>query len=194
MTEKKPAPENSGPDTSTHDKLSDDDSRLFRAAVGEIRQLRQNKIEPETKKPGPVPTKTLEEQQQVLKDMLSDEYEPPETNASDYLLFVRPGLQHKTVRKLKRGQFTIEAELDLHGMTVSIAREQLSLFLADCKHNRWRCIRIIHGKGRGSRADGPVLKDRVNRWLPQRQDVLAFCSAIPAHGGTGAVYVLLKSR
>ncbi len=194
MNEKKPAQENSGSQAAQQDSLSDDDSQLFRSAVGQIRQLRHNKVEPATIKPKPLPAKTLEERQQVIKDMLSDEYEPPETNASDYLLFVRPGLQHKTVRKLKRGQFTVEAELDLHGMTVSMARQQLALFLADCKTNHRRCIRIIHGKGRGSRAQGPILKDRVNRWLPLRQEVLAFCSTIPAHGGTGAVYVLLKTR
>ena len=165
---------------------------MFRETVGDIHRLHHKKTDSEKDKPAPTAKKTIEDQQQVLKDMLSDEYEPIETNASDYLFFSRPGLQTKVLRKLKRGQFSVLAELDMHGMTVNIAREQLTRFLADCINDNLKCVRIIHGKGQRSESKGAILKEKVNHWLPQRDEVLAFCSAIPAHGGTGAIYVLLK--
>ncbi len=171
---------------------TDEDSQLFRETVGDVDRLHHRKTDSEKDKPAPIAKKTNEDQQQVLKDMLSDEYEPVEANASDYLFFSRPGLQTKVLRKLKRGQFSVLAELDMHGMTVNIAREQLIKFLTDCINDNLKCVRIIHGKGRRSESKGAILKDKVNHWLPQRDEVLAFCSAIPAHGGTGAVYVLLK--
>jgi DNA-nicking Smr family endonuclease len=86
----------------------------------------------------------------------------------------------------------VAAELDLHGMTSELARSALREFMAECRRRDHRCVRIIHGKGRGSSNRGPVLKGKVNRWLRQRDDVLAFCSARPVDGGTGALYVLLR--
>ena len=173
-----------------------DDSALFLDAMQDVQPLKQNqnRITPEREKKPPIPHKTIEDEQQVLVDMLSDEYEPLESNASDQLYFARPGIQHSVMRKLKRGQFSIAAELDMHGMTVEIARRELIAFLEECQDYNARCVRIIHGKGRGSDGKGAVLKQRVDHWLPQRKDVLAYCSTIPAHGGTGAVYVLLKTR
>lgn len=172
----------------------DEDTKLFREQVGEVRPLDQTVIEPRRPRPRPVPRKRLEDQQQVLQDMLSDTFEPADVETGEELLFFRPGLQHGLIRKLRRGQFSVRAELDLHGMTVATAREALTQFLSNCRDDNQRCVRIIHGKGNGSSHRGPVLKNMVNRWLQQRDEVLGFCSALPAHGGTGAVYVLLKRR
>jgi len=110
----------------------------------------------------------------------------------DELLFSRSGLQHKVLRKLRRGQYAIGAELDLHGCTVVEARNLLVAFLNSCRHEQIRCVRIIHGKGNRSLQRQPILKGKVNYWLQQRDEVLAFCSARPVDGGAGAIYVLLK--
>jgi DNA-nicking Smr family endonuclease len=126
--------------------------------------------------------------------MLSDSLDPAEVETGEELLFARPGLQHGVLRKLRRGQYSHGAELDLHGMTVVIARQALALFLSECQHDGIRNVRIIHGKGNGSLRQQPILKSKVNHWLRQRNEVLAFCSARPIDGGTGALYVLLRSR
>lgn len=107
-------------------------------------------------------------------------------------LFVRPVLQHKHLRRLRRGQIPIEAEADLHGMRTREAEKVLASFLRECRDEGLRCVRVIHGKGRGSRGGQAVLKWEVDRWLRRDEGVMAFSSAQPRDGGTGAVYVLLK--
>ncbi len=181
-------------DNNSNDDTSDNESNLFRESMGDIKRYRHQKADSSKEKPAPIPQKTLDDEKQVLIDMFSDEFSPEEKSAGDSLLFIRPGLQHSVVRKLKRGQFRIEAELDLHGLTINAARLQLSQFLNDCAEQGIRCILIIHGKGKRSGGQGPVLKQKVNHWLPQRDDIMAYCSTIPAHGGTGAIYVLLKRK
>ncbi|MDX1434332.1 MAG: Smr/MutS family protein, partial [Gammaproteobacteria bacterium] len=115
---------------------------------------------------------------------------PQERDASQ--LFVRPGLQHKHLRKLRRGRLEIEAEADLHGMRARQADGVLHAFLDECRRRRLRCVRVIHGKGRGSHGGQAVLKWEVDRWLRQHDAVMAFCTAQPRDGGTGALYVLLR--
>lgn len=173
-------------------KPPSDDTELFRSHVGEVRRLKNVRTEPRPRRPAPVPRQTLADEQQVLNDLFSDEYHPAEHETGEELQFARPGLQHKTLRKLRSGHFRVGAELDLHGMTVPTARHALAQFLQQCRDDDRRCVRIVHGKGNGSRNRGPVLKTMVNRWLRQRDEILAFCSTPPHDGGTGAVYVLLK--
>ena len=107
-------------------------------------------------------------------------------------LYVRAGLQKKHIRRLRRGQIPIEAEADLHGMRIREAQTLLADFLRECRNEGARCVRVIHGKGLGSRGGHAVLKWEVDRWLRQHDGVMAFCTAQPRDGGTGAVYVLLK--
>jgi DNA-nicking Smr family endonuclease len=102
-------------------------------------------------------------------------------------------VRDRTLRQLKRGSFAIEAEVDLHGQSQSSARDELARFLDDCRRAGRRCVRIIHGKGYRSGARGPILKSAVNDWLRRDMDVMAFVSARPIDGGTGAVYVLLRA-
>jgi DNA-nicking Smr family endonuclease len=102
-------------------------------------------------------------------------------------------LQDTVWRRLRRGAYRIGAELDLHGLNRERARLAVQEFLADCQERNLRCVRIIHGKGLGSPNTGPVIKSLLDSWLRRRRDVLAFCSARPQDGGTGAVYVLLRS-
>lgn len=171
-----------------------EDIALFRAHVGNVRRLERLRAEPRLRRPAPVPRQTMADERQVMEDMFSDEYHPCAHETGEELYFARPGLQHKLLRKLRRGQYRVGAELDLHGMTVQVARQALVEFLQHCRECDRRCVRIIHGKGNGSRNRGPVIKTMVNRWLRQRDEILAFCSTPPHDGGTGAVYVLLKRQ
>jgi len=173
-------------------KIGEDDIELFRQAVGKVSPLRQDRVQPPRKRVPPVPKQRHRDERQVVEDMLSDVIDPADLECGDELLFTRPGIQHGVLRKLRRGQFSVDAELDMHGMTTLVARQALNAFLRRCRFSGARCVRIIHGKGLGSAQGRPVLKNKVNYWLQQRDDVLAFCSARAVDGGTGAAYVLLK--
>jgi DNA-nicking Smr family endonuclease len=173
-------------------QLTKEDILLFREQMRDVRRISHDKIVPDKPRRPPIAYQSQVDEERVIQDMMSDEYFTEEVETGEELLFVRTGIQYKLLRKLKRGQFQISAELDLHGLNVEAARSNLNHFLQECRNENRRCVRIIHGKGLGSKHRGPVLKNMVNKWLRQRKEVLAFCSAIPAHGGTGAVYVLLK--
>jgi DNA-nicking Smr family endonuclease len=166
-------------------------TELFRQAIGDVRPLKQDKVAPPKQSRKPVPQQSLRDQRAVVESLLSDEFDP-ELETGEELLFVRPGLPHSVLRKFRRGHFLVEAELDLHGRIVPEARTLVNDFLRQAQNSGRRCVRIIHGKGLSSAGQIPVLKGKVNVWLRRKQEVLAFCSARPADGGTGAVYVLLK--
>jgi DNA-nicking Smr family endonuclease len=174
--------------------ISTRDRELFRDAVKDVLPLKQDKILPFQQHLAPIPRQRRRDESLVIRDMMSDAFEPAELETGEELLYLRPELQKRLLRHLRQGRFSIGAELDLHGMNVPMARYALAGFLEKCERNNIRSVRIIHGKGRGSYHKEPVLKGKVNTWLQQREDVLAFCSARSADGGTGAVYVLLKQR
>lgn len=175
-------------------QLTIEELGLFREGLADIEPLAQDRIEPYSKRPKPLPRHTQADEQQVLVDMMSEHFDPLEAQTGEELYFARTGIQHSVLKKLRRGQFRISAELDLHGLFVAAARQALVLFLQDCIRENWRCVRIIHGKGLRSKRSGPVLKSMVNQWLKAQQAVLAFASAPPQQGGTGAVCVLLKQQ
>lgn len=175
-------------------KLEDEDRQLFRQAVQDVSPLYCDKVPLELPRPSTFPKQRFLDEQQVLQDMLSEKFDPAELETGDELLFLREGIQRSVLRKLRRGQFSITAELDLHGLFVSQAREAVVTFLHYCLVRNLRCVRIVHGKGYGSWQKQPVLKGKLNHWLRQRDEVLAFCPARSVDGGTGAVYVLLKNR
>ena len=172
--------------------LDPQDRALFRQAVGPVRRLRCDRVEPIAARPAPRPRFTEADERQALADALSDYFEPAELDTGEELYYRREGVQQAVLRKLRRGQFQVGAVLDLHGMTVTLMREELTAFLRRARRDGWGCVRIIHGQGNGSRHRGPVLKQKINHWLRQRDEVLAFCSARPMDGGTGAIYVLLR--
>lgn len=174
--------------------LDPEDRMLFRQAVGPVKPLRCDRIEPASHHPAPIPRFTEADEQQALVDMMSNYFEPAELDTGEELYYRREGVQQAVLRKLRRGQFQVGAALDLHGMTVAMAREALAAFLHRARRDSLGCVRIIHGKGNGSRHRGPVLKPKINHWLRQRDEVLAFCSARPVDGGTGAIYVLLRRK
>lgn len=174
--------------------ISAEDLALFRNSVDGVTPLRHKRVEPHFSSPPPRPMQREADEQQALEDMFSDSLDPADLETGEELLFYRKGLQHNVMRKLRRGQYSIGAELDLHGLRVVEARQALSQFLHHSRLAKRQCVRIIHGKGNGSHRQQPVLKGKVNHWLRQRDEVLAFCSARPVDGGTGAIYVLLKRK
>lgn len=174
------------------DKDIDNDSALFRKAVAGSRRLKTDKIRPYRRRVKAIPLKRIEDEQQVLEASLEPVSHEYLLESGETLFYAQSGVQQNVLKKLKRGQLSIEAELDLHRMTTDQAYDALMDFIITCQQRHIRCVRIIHGKGLGSRDKLPVLKNRVNSWLRQWKNVLAFCTARPCDGGTGAIYVLLK--
>lgn len=173
---------------------TDSNNNDFRKAMKGVNPIEQSsRVQHKKIKPSTRPKQTLQDNQQVLVDMLSEPDDLTSIATGDELFFARSGLQHKVIKRLKRGELSIQAELDLHQMTKKEAREAVVEFLRYCTSNHLKQIRIVHGKGLGSPGKIPVLKTLVNHWLQQRDEILAFCSARPCDGGTGAIYVLLKS-
>ena len=183
--------------TRRHDRppkpdLPAEDRELFQSSVGPIKPVAHDRIEPTPARPPARARFRERDEQEVLRDLLSDNFDPGELETGEELWYARGGLQHHTLKRLRRGQFALQAECDLHGLTVVEARQALGGFLHECLARDFRCVRIIHGKGYGSHQRIPILKTKVGGWLRQRDEVLAYCSARPVDGGTGAVYVLLK--
>jgi DNA-nicking Smr family endonuclease len=173
---------------------SREDLDLFRHEVQDVVPLDHGKVEPIRNLPSPVPRQRWEDERRVLRELLTHDIDPADLETGEEACFVRPGIQQRSLRKLRRGQYSISAELDLHGMTVPAAHEALVCFLDNARARGHHCVRIIHGKGKRSPGREPVLKHKASVWLARRQEVLAFCSARPVDGGTGALYVLLRGR
>lgn len=172
--------------------MGEDDSDLFRQSVDIDKQLQYDGVKPARADLPIVPKQRLQDEKRVIDEMFSEEFEPAELETGEELLFFRPGVSNSVFRKLRRGQLSIQGELDLHGLRVVEAKTSLAQYLLDCQGKGKRCVRIIHGKGHGSLHGQPVIKNKVNIWLRQRDEVLAFCTARQVDGGTGAIYVLLR--
>ena len=175
--------------------ISPAEAALFRAAVEDANPLPSDgRIVSLPDMAAPIIRRKAYDDPPVQTDNLSDhplwEYG---SEGSDELVFLRPGLRRDTLRKLRRGHWPLQAELDLHGMVSEQARQAVIAFLASCSQQDLRSVRIIHGKGMSSRNHEAVLRGKVKSWLMQREDVLAFCQARSIDGGSGAVVVLLKA-
>ncbi|MCP3669699.1 MAG: DNA mismatch repair protein MutS [Gammaproteobacteria bacterium] len=169
----------------------DRDQKLFQEMMQDAAPLVQNKIKPWRRRLPPHP---LRHPIMLEDETGSDHISEAEIDTEEVLSFYRPGLQKRVFQDLRRGRLEIEMELDLHGLTARHAHSTLELFFCNCHRRRIRCVHIIHGKGYGSEDRQPVLKQKLNLWLRQRHDVMAFCSATSRDGGTGAAYVLLRSK
>jgi DNA-nicking Smr family endonuclease len=183
----------SAPDMPATGKPTTDDIDLFRRSIGPVRRLRGDKIYPATKHPPPRPRVATDDVRLPDVPDYPQEFRGRGVSAGEALYYARTGLQHRLLQRLRRGQLPSEAELDLHGMTTAEAQYEVARFLSYCGAHGMRTVRIIHGKGYGSREQSPVLKSLINDWLRQRHEVLAFCSSRANQGGTGAVNVLLRS-
>lgn len=172
--------------------VDEKDRSLFREAVAGAVRLTQRRAPPRKERPPPEPRFRRADEARALAESRDDPRDSDEFGAEPALSYVVPGVQRRVLRKLRRGQLPVQAALDLHGATQVGARQAVTEFLTDAIARDLTCVRIIHGKGYGSGRDGPVLKPAVARWLSRHRDVLAYCSARPVDGGTGAVYVLLR--
>lgn len=173
-------------------KPSDEEVREFRQAVRGVKPLRHAPRIQHRKKPAPRAQFRRLGEAQVLEESLTLSAADLDVEFGEELLFRRLGIQDAVMRRLRRGWYRVETELDLHGLTVPEAKVALRDFLARAIARQARCVRIIHGKGRGSGPRGPVIKQAVNVILRRTDAVMAFCSARQVDGGTGAIYVLLR--
>jgi len=177
--------------------LAKAEKELFARAVGRVVALAPqhrpgHKASVQRARPAPVAEQLLRDEQAVMHEALSDEFDVETLLLIDETLsFRRPGIGPDVTRKLRLGHWSIQAQLDLHGLRREAAREALGAFIREARKAGLRCVRVVHGKGLGSPGKAPVLKGRVQSWLVQKQEVLAFVQARPAHGGAGALLVLL---
>ena len=175
--------------------VSDNDSAMFRDAVGDVKAVHNDRVDLTGQKPKPAHSKTPSKKaddKSVMAALLDDLSENDLLETGEHLAYASEGVQRSVLRKLKSGRCSLQADIDLHGYTVDEARIVLSEFLKESREKRHLCVRIIHGKGRKQSDQAPRLKPAVNQWLQRNKAVLAFCSARDCDGGTGAVYVLLQ--
>jgi DNA-nicking Smr family endonuclease len=174
-------------------KRPDPPSEEFLEAMRGVTPLAKPRPVPVVARARPHAAQRERDDRAVLDESLADRIDFEsllETDAS--LSYRRAGISADTLRKLRRGFWVIQAELDLHGHRVAEAHQALGAFMREARQRGQRCVRIVHGKGNGSRDGIPILKARVRAWLARRDDVMAFCHARPADGGAGALLVLLK--
>ena len=170
------------------------EKNLFINAAGIVTPLpNKRKALLNKEQPSPIPRQKQLDDQAVLVEAISDEFDVSTLLDTDaHLSFRRPGIGTDVTRKLRRGDWSIQRQLDLHGLRSEEARERLSLFIREAHRHGIRCVRVVHGKGLGSPGKAPVLKNKVHSWLVQKKEVLAFVQAKPADGGAGALVVLLQ--
>jgi len=169
------------------------EKNLFTRAIGKVAPLPANNKAHLPKPPRePVATQLKKDEAQVIQDSLSDEFDVSTLlDTDDALSFRRPSVGPEVTRKLRKGDWTIQHEIDLHGLRSDEARLALTTFIRDAHKHGIRCVRVVHGKGLGSPGKTPVLKSKVHSWLVQKNQVMAFVQAKPAEGGAGALVVLL---
>jgi DNA-nicking Smr family endonuclease len=174
--------------------LAPDDVELFRQAVRDAVPLAQSARRVTHHHPmPPIPVQSLLDEYEVLSESLERAIDPDEAlSTGEEDSHVAEGVARTVLRKLRRGHWVVQDELDLHGLTRLEARTALAEFMRLCMRRELRCVRVIHGKGLGSKNREPVLKGKVPAWLAQREEVLAFCQAPPTYGGGGALLVLLR--
>lgn len=167
---------------------------LFLRAAGAVQPLvARERVPTAPPPPAPIPRQHLADERAALHESLSDEFDITTLlEIDEQMSFRRPGIGADVTARLRRGHWSIQAHLDLHGLRRDAAREALAAFLRKACASGLRCVRVVHGKGNGSPGKTPVLKNRVLGWLVQKAEVLAFVQARPADGGAGAVVVLLR--
>ncbi|RQO35976.1 DNA mismatch repair protein MutS [Herminiimonas sp. KBW02] len=168
---------------------------LFRRSIGEVAPLNpSNKHHASSPRPLPIARQRLADEEAALRESMSDDF-TVETllDTDEALSYARNGIGPDVIRKLRRGHWVIQSQLDLHGLRTDEAREALGEYLRGAVKRGLRCVRVIHGKGLGSINKEPVLKNKVRNWLTQKDEVIAFCQAKAADGGAGALIVLLRA-
>lgn len=176
-------------------KRAEAERNLFQRAAGAVQRLpAHGRVHHVPEPPAPIPAQRQLDDQRVLQESISDEFDTSTLlEVDDAMSFRRPGIGIDVARKLRRGHWSIQAEIDLHGLRREDAREALAEFLRESVRQGLRCVRVVHGKGLGSPGKTPVLKGKVHSWLVQKNEVLVFVQARADEGGAGAVVVLLKA-
>jgi DNA-nicking Smr family endonuclease len=172
------------------------EKELFANSVGRIQALvAEKKVRLAPELPAPIPVQKQLDEQAVLREALSDEWDTGSLLDTDEALsFRRPGVGVDVVRKLRKGEWSVQSHLDLHNLRTEEARDALGQFIRECYKQGIRCVRVVHGKGLGSPGKVSVLKPKVQSWLIQKNQVMAFVQATPGQGGAGALVVLLQGR
>ena len=175
------------------EKRAEAERNLFTRAVGKVAPIaNQERVWSPPQRPTPRPLQQDLDDEAVMHESMSDEFDISTLlDADDQLSFRRPGIGTDVTRKLRKGEWSIQGQIDLHGLRSDEARNAMGQFIRDAKRMGWRCVRVVHGKGLGSPGKEPVLKSKVQRWLVQKKEVLAFVQAKPSDGGGGALLVLL---
>lgn len=175
------------------EKRAEAEHNLFTRAVGKVAPIAsQERVWSPPQRPTPRPLQQDLDDEAVMQESMSDEFDITTLlDADDQLSFRRPGIGTDVTRKLRKGEWSIQGQIDLHGLRSDEARNAMGQFIRDAKRMGWRCVRVVHGKGLGSPGKEPVLKSKVQRWLVQKNEVLAFVQAKPSDGGGGALVVLL---
>ena len=168
-----------------------DDKTMAQLLGMGVRPLKQDKIAPYRKPADPTPKQRLLDDERVMEELLLESDESASYESGDELKFLRSGYSTRLLKKLRRGDYTIQDELDLHGLVVGEAKQETHGFINECARDKVSAVRIVHGKGRNSAGRTPVLKNMLIGWLSKNQHVIAVVSTPANDGGTGAVYVLL---
>jgi DNA-nicking Smr family endonuclease len=179
-----------------HERAQRADHDLFARSVGTVHPLpRHGRAELDLPRPSPWPRQRELDEQAALAASLSDEVTLESLLLTDDgLSFRRPGIGHDVLTRLRRGHWALQGQIDLHGHTRDEARDALASYIRECHRRGMRCLRVVHGKGHGSPGRQPVLKAKVQRWLAQCAEVIAFAQATGPQGGAGALMVLLAGR
>ena len=175
------------------EKRAEAERNLFTRAVGKVAPIaNQERVWSPPQRLTPRPLQQDLDDEAVMHESMSDEFDISTLlDADDQLSFRRSGIGTDVTRKLRKGEWSIQGQIDLHGLRSDAARNAIGQFIRDAKRMGWRCVRVVHGKGLGSPGKEPVLKSKVQRWLVQKNEVLAFVQAKPSDGGGGALVVLL---
>lgn len=176
-------------------RIAQERQELFSRSVGAVQRLKAKKTAHlNDSLPAPIPTQRQNDERAVLREALSDEWDTSSLLDTDEALsFRRPGVGADVIRNLRRGEWSVQKQLDLHDLRTEEAREALGQFIRECHKQGVRCVRVVHGKGLGSPGKVSVLRPKVQSWLIQKNQVLAFVQATPAQGGAGALVVLLQA-
>ncbi|CAN5402950.1 Smr/MutS family protein [soil metagenome] len=174
--------------------ITDADIALFRNTIGKVRPVKDDKVHLSSKqiKQTTKLPQASKSKNKTFNSPLSDQgAHDLKSDAIQY--FARPNLEPHLLKTFRTGKIPIDAALDLHGLNVEQAGTILQKFIQHSYKQRYQCVCVIHGKGIRAAATYPIMKNHVDIWLRQFSEVLAFCSALPKDGGTGALYVLLKT-
>ncbi len=173
------------------------DHALFLRAIGAVQPLKasaRHEKAGQAARPAPLPRQRQQDERAALRETLSDEFDASTLlHVDEHLSYLRAGIGPDVPARLRRGQWAVQRQIDLHGLRVDQARQALAAFIAAACRSGVRCVRVVHGKGHGSPGKTSVLRAKVPGWLIQKHEVLAFVQARPPDGGAGALLVLLRA-